>query len=121
MNTTMRLNVQHLNVRSLHRLDAWVERQIFALGAARQIDEANIRLARQPEVSPPYEVRVHLVTPGPDIVAESRDHTLRAAFDKVMAQLREKIGSRASKRLQRLKSKLSAPAAKARSTRSGRR
>jgi hypothetical protein len=108
----MRVNVQHLNIRSLHRLDAWVERQILALGAARQIDEANIRIERRPETSPAYEVRVHLVTPGPDVFAESRDHTLRAAFAKVMAQLRDKIGSRTVKRLQRLKSKLSAPAAK---------
>jgi ribosome-associated translation inhibitor RaiA len=49
---------------------------------------------------------VHLVTPGPDVVAETRDHTLHAAFAKALAQLREQITSRASKRLQRLKSNL---------------
>jgi ribosome-associated translation inhibitor RaiA len=113
----MRLNVRHLNIRSIHQLDAWVERQIFALGVTQQIDEANIRLVRVLDSSPGYEVSAHLVTPGPDVFAESRDHTLRAAFTKVMAQLRDQIGRRASKRLRRRKSQQSAPTAKARSTR----
>lgn len=104
----MRLNVQHLNIRSLDRLDSWVEEQIFALGRARQIDEANVRLVRLVDASPAYQVNVHLVTPGPDVFAESRDHTLRAAFAKTMTQLRELITSRATKRLQRLKSNLKA-------------
>jgi ribosome-associated translation inhibitor RaiA len=102
----MRLNVQHLNIRSLDKIDSWVERQILALGANRQIDEANVRLVRLLDASPAYQVHVHLVTPGPDVFAESRDHTLRAAFTKAMKQLHEQITSRASKRLQRLRSKL---------------
>jgi ribosome-associated translation inhibitor RaiA len=102
----MRLNVQHRNIRSLHALDSWVEQHIFALGQARQIDEANIQLARLPNASPAYQVRVHLVTPGPDLFAETRDHTLRAAFAKTVAQLRHKITRRATKRLHRIKSNL---------------
>jgi ribosome-associated translation inhibitor RaiA len=108
MNTTMRLNVQHQNIRSLATLDSWVEQHIFALGRARQIDEANVRLVRLENASPAYQVSVHLVTPGPDVFAESRDHTLRAAFAKVVAQLREQITSRATKRMQRIKSNLKA-------------
>jgi len=104
MPTSMRLNVQHSNIPALATLDAWVEKQIFALGRTRQIDEANIRLIRLENASPAFEVHVHLVTPGPDVFAESRDHTLKAAFEKVMKQLREQITSRATKRLQRLKS-----------------
>ena len=108
MTKTMRLNVQHLNIRALDRLDAWVERQLRALGATRQIDEANVRLVRLENASPAFQVHVHLVTPGPDVFAESRDHTLRAAFAKAMTQLREQITTRATKRLQRLKSNLKA-------------
>ena len=104
----MRMNVQHLNIRSLDMIDAWVEKQLRALGATRQIDEANVRLVRLADASPAYQVHVHLVTPGPDVFAESRDHTLRAAFTKAMTQLREQITSRAGKRLQRLKSNLKA-------------
>lgn len=108
MTTTMRLNVQRLNIRPLDLIDAWVEKQLRALGATRRIDEANVRLVRLLDASPAYQVHVHLVTPGPDVFAESRDHTLRAAFAKAMTQLREQITSRANRRLQRLKSKLKA-------------
>lgn len=102
----MRLNVQHLNVGSLDKVNCWVEQQILTLGQSRQIDEANVRLVRLLHASPAYQVHVHLVTPGPDVFAQSRDHTLPAAFAKVMTQLREQITNRAAKRLQRLKSKL---------------
>jgi len=108
MTTTMRMNVQHLNIRSLDMIDAWVEKQLRALGATRQIDEANVRLVRLDDASPAYQVHVHLVTPGPDVFAESRDHTLRAAFAKAMTQLHEQITSRTTRRLQRLKSNLKA-------------
>ena len=110
----MRLNVQHRNIPAIHALDSCVEQQIFALGRARQIDEANVRLTRLEDTSPAYRVNVHLVTPGPDVFAESRDHTLRAAIVKAMKQLREQITRRSTKRLQRLKSNLSAPIAKTR-------
>jgi ribosome-associated translation inhibitor RaiA len=99
----MRLNIQHLNIRSHDALDAWVEEQIFALGRVRQIDEANVRLVHLVSESPAYQVHVHLVTPGPDISAESRDHTPQAAFTKAMTQLREQITPSTTKRLQRLK------------------
>jgi ribosome-associated translation inhibitor RaiA len=106
MTTNMKLNVQHLNIRSLDTLDSWVEKQIFTLGRARQIDEANIRLVRLEDASPAYQVNVHLVTPGPDVYAETRDHTLRAAFVKAMAQLKDQITDRATKRLQRIRSNI---------------
>jgi ribosome-associated translation inhibitor RaiA len=108
MTTAMRINLQHLNLRSRDGLDRWVEEQILALGEARRIDEAHVRLECRFETSPPFAVRVHLVTPGPDVFAEGRDHTLRAAFAKAMAQLREKITRRATQRMQRLKSNLKA-------------
>lgn len=104
----MRFNVQHFNIRSRKVIDSWLESQFHALGAIRQIDEANVRLVRLNDASPAYQVHVHLVTPGPDVFAESRDHTLRAAFAKAMSQLHEQITSRAHKRLQRLKSNLKA-------------
>ena len=104
----MRLNVQQRNIPSSDSFHSWVEMQLHALGALRQLDEANVRLVRLPDASPEYQVHVHLVTPGPDVFAESRDHTLRAAFAKAMSQLHEQITSRATKRLQRIKSNLKA-------------
>jgi ribosome-associated translation inhibitor RaiA len=114
---TMRLNLQHIEVRSTNALDAWVENQIFSLQPRLQIDEANVRLACHREGSPPYHVRVHLVTPGPDVFAEGNDHTLRAAFGKVMRQLSDKISGRTLKRLQRVRNNQSEPAADSRGRR----
>lgn len=99
----MRLNLQRLNVRPLDLVDAWVEKQIRALAQCRRIDEANVRLVRHTDASPAFQVHVHLVTPGPDVFAETRDHTLRAAFAKAIVQLRQQIAHRAGRRLQRLK------------------
>jgi ribosome-associated translation inhibitor RaiA len=104
----MRLNVQHLNIRPLDMMKAWVEQQLRALGVLRAIDEANVRLVRLKDASPAYQVHVHLVTPDPDVFAATCDHTLRAAFTKAIAQLREQITRRASKRLQRLRSNVKA-------------
>lgn len=101
----MRLNLQHFSIRSTNALDSWVEDNIFSLKPSLQIDEANVRLAHHPECSPSYQVRVHLVTPGPDVSAEASDHTLLAAFAKVMAELRLKIAGRNSRRSSRLRSR----------------
>ncbi len=100
----MRLNLQHHSIRSTSILDSWVEDQIFALREHLQIDEANVRLAHRPEVSPAYEVHVHLVTPGPDVFAQGRDHTLQAALSKVLNELDEKIANRHLRRERRLDS-----------------
>ena len=103
MTPKMKLTLQHKNVRSTDALDTWVEEQIISLQPALQIDEANITLARDFDASPPFQVKVHLVTPGPDVLAEACDHTLQAAFHKVMEGLRGKIGSRATRRQKRQK------------------
>jgi ribosome-associated translation inhibitor RaiA len=73
-----------------------VKRQILALSPLRQIDEAQVRIAKEDGVSPPFHVRVHLVTPGPDIAAEARDHTLAAALGKVVKRVTEEIRRRSS-------------------------
>ena len=104
MTPKMKLTVQHRNVHSTNELDSWVEEQIISLQPALQIDEANISLACNLDASPAFQVKAHLVTPGPDVLAEACDHTLQAAFHKVMDSLRNKIGSRATRRQKRQKS-----------------
>ena len=106
----MKLNVQHHNLRSTHELDSLVEERILALQPRLQIDEAKIRLECRWEESPAYRVAIHLVTPGPDVLAEGRDHTIRAAIAKAVADIEAKLGHRASKPLRRLRSNLQTPA-----------
>jgi ribosome-associated translation inhibitor RaiA len=97
-NNSMKMTIQHFGIRSTDQLDSWMEAQIFLLEPDLQIDEANIRVARQQDKSPAYRAHIHLVTPGPDVLAESHDHTLRAAFLKAISGLRGRITHRHAKR-----------------------
>lgn len=106
----MKLTVQHHHLRSDDELDSLIENRILSLQPRLQIDEANVRLECRFEESPAFSVRVHLVTPGPDVFAERRDHTIRAAIEKVMADVEAKIGSRHDKRRWRVRSNLQEPA-----------
>lgn len=107
----MKLTVTHVGTRPTKTLDTWVEQQIFSLGDDLQIDNATVRIAYLRDANPAYQVQIYLVTPGPDVFAEGQDHTLGAAFNKAMKQLRDKITFRTQKRAARIKSNLSAPAA----------
>ena len=106
----MKLTMQHLNVPSTSELDSTIEERVLELGRRVRIDEAVVRLERWRELSPAYRVFVHIVTPGPDLLAEARDCTIRAAFDKVLVDLSAKIDGRALKRTQRIKSNVHARA-----------
>ena len=106
----MKLTVQHHHLRSSDELDSLIENRILALQSRLQIDEANVGLECRFEQSPAFTVRVHLVTPGPDVLAERRDHTIHAAIEKVMADVEAKIGNRFAKRRRRIRSNVQDPA-----------
>ena len=107
MTSAIKVNLQNFNISPLRSLEAWVEQQLSSFGRIRRIDAANVRLARLEASSPAYHVKVHLVTPGPDVFAEGRDHTLRAAFAKAVGKLRQQIAKRTQKRVLRWKSEMS--------------
>lgn len=113
----MKLNVLHYNLRSAHGLDSAIESRILAMQSRLQIEEANVRLECRSESSPAFGAWIHLVTPGPDVVAEGRDHTIRAAVNKAMGEVEAKLVHREAKRLQRVRGNLQAPAARARNGR----
>ena len=115
----MKLTLHHFDLSSTKALDSWIERHIVSLQPRLQIDEASVRLAYRRDASPAYRVNVHLVTPGPDVFAEGCDHTLRAAFGKMMTALKNKLSGRDAKRLCRLKSNLQSPATQSRNGRRG--
>lgn len=112
----MKLNVQHFNVRSTDKLDSLIENRILALQPRLQIDQALVRLECRFERSPAFGVHIHLVTPGPDIVVEGQDHTLLAAIHKAVAKIDTRLAHRDAKRLQRARSNLNSPAARARNS-----
>lgn len=103
------MTIQHTFVRSTDAVDSLIEERIFALQPRIEIEEARVRLEHSRHASPPYRVALHLVTPGPDLKAEGRDHTLRAALAKAVAQLECLIVNKGIKRMRRRRSQLQAP------------
>jgi len=105
----MKLTLEHHHLRSTDELDSLIEERILALQPRLQIDEVNVRLECRHEASPPFSVRIHLVTPGPNLIAEDRDHTLGAALVKVMSQLESALAERVQKRRRRVRDNLQEP------------
>ena len=107
----MKLTRQHHNLRSTDELDSLVEERILAFEPRLQIDEARVRLECRWEKSPAYRVAIHIVTPGPDLQAEGRDHTIRAAIGKAVIDLEDRLRDRERKSIRRVRSNLQTPAA----------
>ena len=107
----MKLTVQHHKIRSTDELDSLLEERIFELEPRLQIDEARVRLECRWEKSPAYRVAIHIVTPGPDLEAEGRDHTIRAAIGKAFLDLETRLQEREHKTIRRARSNLQTPVA----------
>jgi ribosome-associated translation inhibitor RaiA len=107
----MKMTIQHVHVRSTDTLDSLVEGRILALEERIRIEEARVRLECRFEESPGFRAAIHIVTPGPDLVVESCDHTLEAAIEKAVASLESKLRARSRNRIKRRRSQLQMPAA----------
>jgi ribosome-associated translation inhibitor RaiA len=106
----MKINIRHIHVKATHVVDSWIEQSIFGLGPRMQVDQADVVLEHWRDESPAYQVKIHIVTPGPDIEVEARDHTLRAAIKKALHAVETRVSDRYLKREQRIKSNLQSPA-----------
>jgi len=100
----------HKDVKSVNGLDSKVEQGLFALAERLQIDEARVEFERRWDGTPPFRVSIHIVTPGPDVIAEGADQTLHAAVLKAMQALERKAIHRQGRSLTRVKSNRQAPA-----------
>jgi len=74
-----------------------------ALNCLMAVASAHVALQRQHEVTPAYQAVAMLAVSGPDIHAAARDHTWPAAWQKVVARLREQIEERRSRQTARQK------------------
>ncbi len=97
----MKIVAQYLNHKPSASFAEHLEKELRCFGAIRQIDEARASLEVHPEISPQFRVSLHLVTPGPDFMAEAVDHTMRAALGKAINELHEKIENRLANRKRR--------------------
>lgn len=103
----MKLTLQHRHDAPTAAFTDLVRTELTAVASGLRIDEAKITVERQREASPPIRISAHLVTPGPDVMAEAQDHTLRAALTKLLRAIRGKIGHRAGRRNRRHRSHIS--------------
>ncbi len=97
----MKLTLSHRNHAPSKSIVEMIQNELQALKPDLQIDEARVRLERSLTDSPPFSVSFHLVTPGPDVIVKSSDHTLRAAILKAFDRIAGKIGHRKVKRSRR--------------------
>ncbi len=97
----MKLTLSHRNHAPSKSIVEMIQNELQALKPDLQIDEARVRLERSLTDSPPFSVSFHLVTPGPDVIVKSSDHTLRAALLKAFDRIAGKIGHRKVKRSRR--------------------
>ena len=97
----MKLTLTHRNHAPSKSIVEMIDKELKSLQPALQIDEARVHLERSLTDSPPFNASFHLVTPGPDVIVKSNDHTLRAAILKAFQRIAGKIGHRHTKRAQR--------------------
>lgn len=101
--TTMKLTLTHRNHAPSKSIVEMIDNELKSLQPDLRIDEARVHLERSLTDSPPFKASFHLVTPGPDVIVKSNDHTLRAAVLKAFQRIARKIGHRQEKRDQRRK------------------
>ncbi len=97
----MKLTLTHRNHEPSDSIAEMIGKELKSLQPDLQIDEARVHLERSLTDSPPFSASFHLVTPGPDIIVQATDHTLRAALLKAMAAVKDKIDHRNVKRARR--------------------
>ena len=101
----MKLTLTHRNHAPSKSIVEMIDKELKSLQPDLQIDEARVHLERSLTDSPPFSASFHLVTPGPDVIVKSNDHTLRAAILKAFQRIADKIGHRHAKRDQRREKK----------------
>jgi ribosome-associated translation inhibitor RaiA len=99
----MKLTLTHRNHAPSKSIVEMIDKELKSLEPSLQIDEARVHLERSLSDSPPFNASFHLVTPGPDVIVKSNDHTLRAAILKAFQRIAGKIGHRQKKRTNRRK------------------
>ena len=101
LNLPLNIQLRRISPPSAVRTTELLRDRLLSLARIRKIDAAHLSLEREPEAAT-FRVSAHLETPGPDIRAEARDHTLHAAALRALAQLQRHIRDRNARRRDRL-------------------
>ena len=84
-------------------LRRWLEQSLDRLERLISITAAAVVLEHRRDDAPAFRAFVSLAVPGPDIHAEACDHTLEAAWLKVLTALRKQIEQRKARQGERVK------------------
>jgi len=79
-------------------LEPLIEKDLHDLSQLIPISQAEIVLEKQIEAAPPFVVSALLAVPGPDIHAVACDHTLMAAWQKLLEDLKKQFQRRVKNR-----------------------
>ncbi len=101
LNLPMNIRLRRIHPPSAVKTTTLLRERLLSLARVRKIDAAHLSLERDPEATT-FRVSAHLETPGPDIRAEARDHTLHGAALRALAQLQRHIRNRNARRRERL-------------------
>ena len=85
------------------RLRRWLEQSLDRLESLISITAAAIVLEHRRDDAPAFRAFVSLAVPGPDIHAAACDHTVEAAWLKVLTALRKQIEQRKARQGERVK------------------
>jgi ribosome-associated translation inhibitor RaiA len=99
----MTLQFQIRGMKDEDALRRQVEADLKALNRLLAVASAQVGLQHEREVTPAYQAVAMLAVSGPDIQAAARDHTWPAAWQKVVARLREQMEQRRSRQTARRK------------------
>lgn len=105
----MKLQFQFRGLNANHQLRARLGQELEQLHLLIPVSTAEVVLEHKPEATPGIRACVHLAVPGPDIHAVAVDHTVQAAWLKVVKRLARKIERR--KNQQHVRRKLQHPRA----------
>jgi ribosome-associated translation inhibitor RaiA len=78
-------------------LRRWLEQSLERMESLISVTAAAVVLEHRRDQAPAFRTYVSLAVPGPDIHDEARDHTLEAAWLKVVAGLQKQIEQRKSR------------------------
>ena len=93
---SMRIQFHSLGFSLDANLRRWLQQPIEGMRSLTPVTGAAVVLEQRRDDAPAFRAFVSLAVPGPDIHAEARDHTLRAAWLKVITALRRQIERRKS-------------------------
>jgi ribosome-associated translation inhibitor RaiA len=99
----MTIQLQSRGMNDEDGLRRQVEADLQALNRLLAVASAQVGLQHESAVTPAYQAVVRLAVSGPDIHAAARDHTWPAAWNKVVARLREQMEQRRSQNTGRQK------------------